>query len=53
MDTNKDGARAVNMFADSGRYLQTLPPRKQRDAEKLANHFAEVERIFLWTKGER
>lgn len=50
MKTNK--GKAVNMFANSGRYLQTLPPKKQRDAEKLDKHFADVERIFLWTKGE-
>lgn len=50
MKTNKD--KAFNMFAESGRYLQTLQPKKQRDAEKLDKHFADVERIFLWTKGE-
>ena len=44
--------REVNLFTDSGRYFQTLPPRKQREAEKLEKHFKDVQRIFMWTKGE-
>lgn len=44
--------QAVNIFADTGRYFQTLPPRKQKEAEELDKHFKDVQRIFLWTKGE-
>lgn len=43
---------ALNMYAETGRYLQKLPTRRQREAEKLGKHFADCERIFLWTKGE-
>lgn len=44
--------QAVNIFANTGRYFQTLPPRKQREAEKLEKHFKDVQRIFMWEKGE-
>lgn len=43
-------AKAVNMYEHTGRYFQTLAPRRQREAEKLDEHFREAERVFLWSK---
>ena len=48
MKIDKDKTKTVNMYAESGRYLQQLPPKKQRDAGKLDEHFEDVKRIFLW-----
>lgn len=51
MKTNN--GKAVNMFAESGRYFQTLPPASERKAKKLDEWFKEPERIFRFAKGER
>ena len=44
--------RGTNLFTETGRYFQTLPPRKQSEAKKLEKHFKDVQRIFMWEKGE-
>lgn len=44
--------KGTNLFTETGRYFQTLPPRKQREAKKLDKHFKDVQRIFMWEKGE-
>lgn len=42
--------KRVNLSA-GGRYFQVLPPKKQRDAERLEKRYEDIQRIFQ-LKGE-
>lgn len=45
-------AATNNLFADTMRYFQHLPPKRVRDAEKLDRWFEDVENIFFKAKEE-
>lgn len=46
-------AATNNLFADTMRYFQHLPPKRVRNAEKLDKWFEEAENIFFKTKEEQ